>query len=395
MKLENSKVKVEILYILCGVSFGIFLNSAAMTNIVKIIASEYTLSFDKVGVMLSLYSLFYGTTALFSTFFNRKLSKKRNLLIAVAMYGILNYLVYLSSNIKFIIYCRAFSGIFASQIIPTALLYLSSVRKNRGKKVGWLFSFNSISSLTGIVISGFIYWKYMFLISAFISSLNIVIIYFFLDEDKRGEAEAGESNILYIGQQYLRILFGKEHFITFCCIFLNCFFLSGIFSYLGFYLDLEYGVNEKIVALVLTCSIFGGIMGNMVSGYFIDKSKSLYIIGAGGLLISLSLMLISLNVSLLIFPLLITIVNVGRTFIHSVLVNRLLNGKRLVKEYSTSLNSFIVFSANSIGIIFFTFLLKYINYNSYLLFVSLAYVGGLLTLLIRIFRDNYLRSIIS
>lgn len=362
-----------LLIILSCSIFSIFFNASSMTNLIRIIAEHYNMEFKNVSKLLSYYSICYGFSALISSYLNVKISKKYTLFISLSFFSILNFLIFFSDSFTFIIFFRSLSGIFASFMIPTSLSYIAEYSKNKGKKTGLLFSTTSIAGMTGMMLSGFVHWKIQFLIPACLSGINAFLVIIFLEKETISKRLFKSVTMLTILKKYFTTFIQKPVFKVLITIFINSFLLTSVYSYFAFYFGEIYGINKEMIAIILTCGVVGGIIGNISGGFLLDHSNILIVELIGTCIISIGLMVLSFApIFRLIFLVMISI-SLGRTFFHITLVNKFINFPAKYRKYVTSLNSFLVFSAGSSGIMFFNFIHQFLKYKYYLRIISLIY----------------------
>ncbi|MBD3317850.1 MAG: MFS transporter [Chitinivibrionales bacterium] len=354
--------------------FGVFFNVAAMPNLLKVASVQHSLQFSEVSGLISYYQTFYGTAALFSCYFTLNFSKKKILIIALLAFSFLNACIFFVTDIHRVVILRALVGIPASMIIPTALTAIGEISKKRGKRTGIIFITTSIASTCGIFLSGFLPWRSFFLIPAIISLFNV----FLLLSVKNDRTDAGGNKqkvpITRIFKKYVAILFEPAIQKIFSGIFLNAFLMASIDSYMAFFLSERLTIGQERIASILVFGTFGGIIGNYFSGKLVDGYlwfKSLWV---GVVIVSVSIFFISVNLSLPIMYMLFMSRSVGRSLIHLALVNKFVCLENEVRPYVASLNSVCVFISGSLSVFFFSSIQPIIQFEHYLLGVSVMYV---------------------
>ncbi len=173
-------------------------------------------------------------------------------------------LIFLSNNFIVMLLLRAFQGLGGSMVILTSLSYASlmSPDVNRGKSIGLNHTIISLGYVIGLPLGGLmasINYKYLFLFTAFLSLLSIILI-INIDEI-RGKSEIGKSSF------YITLLFSG--------LILSIYYIPFIIiAVIGLIFSFKIRLNKKF-ALSSFSGFLHSITRNMLAAYFVFLLYSL------------------------------------------------------------------------------------------------------------------------
>ncbi|MCG8569041.1 MAG: MFS transporter [Spirochaetes bacterium] len=353
-------------YILCSIVFGIFFNMVAMFNIINNMASDFGLDYASISRLLSYYQFVYGFSALFAGYLNIKFSTRFLLLFANFFFSLLNITIFFLKDINQIIIARTICGFFASLIIPTSLIFINRNQEKSGKKMGLVYAFVSVGSISGVLISGLLGWKFSFLLPGMISFINFLLILFFFPSRTPGKRQK-QTKAYHFIKEFLFIFTEFKNTAVLSLLFLHNFIMSSIYSYSSFYLSEYFKIAKPVIAVVLMTSSVGMVLGSFTGGILLDKFKRHIIYLSGLIVLSFAIIFFKINpFVLLTFPVFL-LLGFSNSLTHLSLVNSIFTINSKEKSvYIASLNSFIIFLANSTGVMFYALINSQLNYRNYL-----------------------------
>jgi predicted MFS family arabinose efflux permease len=151
----------------------------------------YTLDVDasKMFHLSWFYILFYGLAALLWALSTR-IATVRELFIANCFgFAFCSLLFSVASTFQVAHVTQLLTGIFASSFIPLALIVINKeVRgKEKGKYFGILLGISCLSTLVGLALSGFLFWRKFYLISSGLGAVTFLLaLKYFKEFDYRG-----------------------------------------------------------------------------------------------------------------------------------------------------------------------------------------------------------------
>ena len=157
-------------------------NVAAAAALVPSIARTFALSQFVVGKIIWLYMIPYGVAALFYGPLVRAIDAKKVEVACLLLFSLANLLAALSQNIYTLFCARFLMGFFGASVVPLGLILIGKhieVNK-RGRFVGIFFGATFIASLLGLLLSGIIDWRFIFMIPAICGLVLTIVIILFL-----------------------------------------------------------------------------------------------------------------------------------------------------------------------------------------------------------------------
>ncbi|UCC95080.1 MAG: MFS transporter [Candidatus Omnitrophota bacterium] len=251
-------------FVLCGLFFTLSFSVAATAALIPTIASFFGQPPLLAGKLVWIYMLPYGLFALIWGPLSRKFSIKRVLFTCLLFFSLTSALVGSASNITFAFAGRLGMGIFGSCFVPLSLIIIGkeAPRKNKSRYVGYLFSLSFLSSLLGIFLSGFLFWRTIYFIPSFLALLVFGVGSFFLkDFDYRGSFKIS-YHTTFKDKNVLKLF-------TFICI--GSFLYHSIQQWLGVYLSKEYLFNQLLISSVFTISSLTAIFSESIGGVFASR----------------------------------------------------------------------------------------------------------------------------
>lgn len=339
-------------FILCLEGAILTFNVAAASALIPSISAEFQVPQFFAAKIIWLYMLPYGIAALFYGPLVRAFDAKRVELICMFLFSLSNLLAGFSRNIQTLFLARFFMGVFGASVIPLALILISRQvdSASRGKKVGLFFSVTFVASLLGLLLSGIIPWRYIFLIPAILGFILCIHIHFYLPELK-GEISAIRSN-------YLNALKNKSIICLFTYIILISLFYHAIQQWLGVYFSTRYGFNQWLISMLITLTSLSGIFGEALGGWSSDVVGRIKTVNSGIILMIISVFLLIFKIPLVLLALIMVIWGAGWTFNHAGISTMLTDLPEEFLNEAASLNSSVRFISGGIGAAASGFLLQ-------------------------------------
>jgi len=160
-------VKRILFFILCLEGAVLSFNVAASSALVPSIASSFALSQFVTGNIIWLYMIPYGLAALFYGPLVRLFNARKIELTCIFLFSLSNLMAGFAGHIRMLFIARFLMGIFGASVIPLGIILISRyARKDaRGGHIGVFFASSFVSSLAGLLLSGVIPWRAIFVIS--------------------------------------------------------------------------------------------------------------------------------------------------------------------------------------------------------------------------------------
>ncbi|MBL7070376.1 MAG: MFS transporter [Candidatus Omnitrophica bacterium] len=329
--------------ILCLEAAVMAFSVVATTALVPSIAGEFALSQFLTGKVIWIYMLTYGFAALIYGPLTRTFHARRILLTCSLLFSLACLLTAGARTMNTLFAGRFLMGLFGASVIPLSLIYIAhhTESTNRGKSVGLFFSLAFVSSLLGLILSGVIYWRFIYLIPGIAGILFWPLAYFYLPNLK---IDLGAFRV-----RYLEALKDRRIISIFTYIFIVSLIYHGTQQWLGVYFSTEYALSQFLISILITLTVLSGIFGEAIGGFYADKIGRVKTVSLGLLFMILSITLLALKLPFLILAVVMLLWGLGWTFNHSGTSTMLTD---LPEEYvneAASLNSSVRFIAGGAG----------------------------------------------
>ncbi len=332
-------------------TFGIFclegavlsFNVAAVAALVPSIAADFALSQFVVGRIIWLYMLPYGVAALFYGPLVRAFDARKVELICMFIFSLANLLAGFSGNITTLFIARFLAGIFGASVIPLGLILIAKhiSQDKRGRHIGVFFGATFIASLLGLLLSGLIHWRLIFIIPGILGLALWVLMYIYLPSFK---SDLGPFRFGYPEAFKNRI---------FIRIFVYMFIISLIYhavqQWLGVYFSTRCSLSQFVISMLITLTSLSGIFGELGGGYLADKLGRLKVINLGISCMFICVFSLLLKLPLSLLGLIMIIWGLGWTFNHVGLSTMLTDLPQGLLNEAASLNSGVRFIAGGLG----------------------------------------------
>lgn len=330
--------------ILCLEGAVLSFNVAAMGALVPSIAHEFGISQFSAGKVVSLYMLPYGVAALLYGPLVRFFDAKKIELICFFLFCGANLLAAAARSIGILFAARFLMGIFGASVIPLVLILLArqSSSTQRGKLVGVFFSSTFVASLLGLLLSGMVSWRMIFLIPAICGLVLWIYMYIYLENFK---PEARESKI-----NYRAALAEKRVLSLFGYIFCISMLYHGVQQWLGVFFSERFQLNQFVISMLITLTSLSGIIGEAAGGFASDAIGRVMTANCGIILMVLSVVLLTVKLPLAGFALLMIVWGLGWAVNHAGVSTLLTDLPKAFVHEAASLNSSVRFLAGGLGV---------------------------------------------
>ncbi|MCM8831759.1 MAG: MFS transporter [Candidatus Omnitrophica bacterium] len=333
-----------IFLILCLEGAVLSFNVSATSAMLPSIAKDFGLEPFYLSAIVWLYMLPYGIGALFYGPLVRTFNIKFVELICFFCFCLANLFVAISKNIFVLYLARFFMGVFGASVIPLVLILIAKTvgKKNRGKFVGIFFSITFIASLLGLFLSGFIYWRFIFLIPAIFGFLLLLTMVFSFPD-----FSFPKENFKI---RYLETFKDKKIFSIFSYIFLISMLYHGVQQWLGVYFSKEFSFDQRTISFLISLSSLSGIFGEAIGGWLSDFLGRIKTINLGIFLMIISVFLLIFKLPIIILSVVLIIWGLGWTFNHAGLSTILTDLPKKFLNEVASLNSSVRFFSGGCGV---------------------------------------------
>lgn len=330
--------------ILCLEGAILSFNVAAVAALVPSIAADFGVSGFIVGRIIWLYMIPYGIAALFYGPLVRAFDAKKIELVCLLFFSFANLTAAFSRNIMTLFSARFFMGFFGASVIPLALILIaqSFESKKRGRMVGAFFASTFVASLLGLILSGILPWRFIFLLPALSGFLLLALMYFYLP------SFVPENKKLVI--DYIKPFKDKAMIYIFTYIFIISLLYHGLQQWFSVYFSTQYNLEQFAISALITLTSLSGIFGEAIGGFLSDKIGRVRTINLGIVLMIGSILLLVFKIPLLILGLLMVVWGLGWTFNHAGVSTMLTDLPKKLLPEAASLNSSVRFISGGLGV---------------------------------------------
>ena len=228
------------------------------------ISREFTISYFEATLLIIIFVIVETLFVVSFSLIADKHGIKRIMILGSFIMLIASLLIFISNNFTVMILLRAIQGFGGSMVILTSLSYaaLSSSDLDRGKSIGLNHTVISLGYVIGLPLGGVIAsidYKYLFLLTALLSLLSIILI---LNIDEmRGKSEIGKSSF------YITLLFAG---LILSIYYIPFIIIAGIGLILSFKIKLH-----REFSLSSFSGFLHSVTRNMLAAYFVFLLYSL------------------------------------------------------------------------------------------------------------------------
>ncbi len=333
----------KILFLFCLANIAISFNFAALAAAVPMMSRALQQSENVVSQISAYYMIPYGLGALFYVPLARKISFKLILAVAMAVYGILNFVCAATIALPIILLARVVMGLAAACVIPLCLIAIGRVfeKETRGRMVGLFFSTSFIASVAGIAVSGLCSWQWLFIVPGCLGLLAAIFIVMSRDV-VMAPNEAPPVD-------YIKVLRNGSIRNILLFIFALSFLYHGIHKWLAVYLHRQYGLEQWYVSLFFILIALTGVVGQNIGGWVTDKLGRKVACYWGVLILAFSTMLLFGKYSLVVLSGILVMFSVGWALGHNGVSTVLTDFPEENRGEIAGLNSAIRFFSGGLG----------------------------------------------
>ncbi|MHA1989900.1 MAG: MFS transporter [Candidatus Hodarchaeales archaeon] len=314
----------KLIFLYIAVIFGP-LSGSAVISLIDPFRETFNVDLGMAVLVITVYTLPFAFTQLFSGAIADAFSKKKTLVIGLALYGILTIFVGFSPTIEFLFLTRFLQGIFGAFQIPIIIGIIGeSTEEKRGQAFGLLAVFVNIGLAFGPLLAGvlesFFSWRIFFYILGIMGTCTAIIIHFFFDyeEKKIFLSDSFRSKTTNILKFMFRVMRNRQ--VQIFAISTTVAFTGMVNTYIYVTTYMKDNAYSQIIASIpVTMAGVVGIFIGFYSGKSVDKFGSkniLYfgliisIIAEGLIIFILEANIVSIFISMVFLMILIGLANV-------------------------------------------------------------------------------------
>lgn len=258
-------------------TFVIFFQAFMVAPIIPRLSEVFGVSPQQVGLIVPAYLIPYGIATLVYGLLADRLGLWRIMAASLFAFAVLTALTATARSVQELALWRLLTGFGASGVVPLALVIVGRLYpyELRGRPLGWIFGAMAggmaFGSTFGALLEPYVGWRALFVA---VGAIGVVMLLVLLPH--RGlipqalQATAGSLGTLFRG--YRELLSTPRGMRTYAYVFVNSIFHSGVFTWLGLYLERRYGLGPVGIGLALLGYgipgfVFGPLIGRAADRY--------------------------------------------------------------------------------------------------------------------------------
>lgn len=254
--------------------FALGMDTYIIAGLLPDIEKSFGKTSSEIGQGVTVFTLFFALSAPIFSAILAKYTAKRNLLVALLVFGIANLTTMISPNYSIYILSRCIAGLGAGLFSPIAVSSIGYLvnENNKGKAISFTIGGMSVGTVIGVPLglqlSSLVNWRVTIGIIIVISTIALINIFFLFPSFKIPASPSLKDRFA---------TFGNLHILR--VVFVTIF--TAITS-LGLYTYLSQIINEFLpshfISLFLTAWGIGGLIGSFGVGFISDKFKNINIL---------------------------------------------------------------------------------------------------------------------
>ncbi|HOW36170.1 MAG TPA: MFS transporter [Candidatus Omnitrophota bacterium] len=335
--------KKFILFLLCLQNAAISFNVSALTATIPSISNDLGILDLVASKIIPFYMIPYGLGALLYAPLAKRFSIKTIMVTSMVVFSLANFLCAKANAIEPILILRIITGIAGAGVVPLGLILIGKLYENhvRGRVVGLFFSFSFVAALSGIILSGFASWRWLFLVPSLIGLVAAGCL--FIDRgDYLGRVQGNvDYSILFKERKILHI---------FIFILIISLLYHSVDRWLGVFLSRMYHFNQLTISLLFALIAVSGAVGQNVGGYLTDKKGRIKSCQAGIVMLAAATIALSAMLPAKAVAVIFVVFAAGWSIGHNGISTVLTDFPEQYRSELASLNSSLRFVAGGIGV---------------------------------------------
>jgi predicted MFS family arabinose efflux permease len=373
----------RLLRLLALTTFIIFFQGYMVAPIIPLLSTVLRAPEQATGLIVPAYLIPYGISTLIYGLVADRIGIQRVIFASLAAFSVLTMLTATSQSIEQLALFRIVTGIGASGVVPLSLALVGRLYsyEQRGRALGWLFGAMAggmaFGSPLGAMLAPLIGWRGLFLIVGAAAIVLLLILY----PSRRFIAAAVQpmpSSLGDFATGYKQLLGSFRGARTYLYVLLNSIFHSGVFTWLGLYLERQHGLSPTEIGLALLGYGIPGFLLGPVIGRLADRWGRARLIPIGLLLGGGAAAALALNPPAAFVPLFALILSLGYDMTQPLFGGIVTALGRKRAGQAMGLNVFALFVGFGLGSLGFGALLQFGFVPAFALFASLELILGVL-----------------
>lgn len=274
--LQIDLARERLLRVLAAATFIIFFQAFMIAPLIPTLAAAFGSTPQGVGLMVPGYLIPYGVATLAYGALADRVGLWRIMAGSMCAFILLTALTSSAGSVGGLVLWRVLTGLGASGVVPLALVLVARLfpYEQRGRPLGWLFGAMAggmaLGSTVGVVVEPFIGWRGLFLGVA-AAGLGVLVALLPYRPVIVGAGQSAQGGVAGTLIAYRTLLAQPRAQRTYAFVFVNSIFHSGVFTWLGLYLQNRYHLGAVGIGLALLGYGVPGFLFGPVIGRIADR----------------------------------------------------------------------------------------------------------------------------
>ena len=360
----NDRERERLLKLMAGATFIIFFQAYMVAPIIPALSIVFGTSAETVGLIVPAYLIPYGVATLAYGLLADRLGIQRVMFISLAAFVVLTVLSATAQSIEQLALWRIATGIGASGVVPLALALVGRLYpyEQRGRPLGWLFGAMAggmaFGSPLGAMLVPFIDWQGLFVVVGAAGGVLLLVLLPYRSVIA-ATFQPVSGTLRDLLRAYKDLLGAPRGQRTYGFVLVNSMFHSGVFTWLGVYLERQFGLGPVGIGLALLGYGIPGLLLGPLIGRVADRWGRARLIPIGLLLSAAAAALLMFDFPVVFAPVIAMILSLGYNMTQPLFAGIVssLGGKRAGQ--AMGLNVFTLFVGFGLGSLIFGSLLRF------------------------------------
>lgn len=379
----------RLLRLLAVGTFIIFFQAFMVAPIIPSLSERFAVSPQDIGLIVPAYLIPYGAATLVYGLLSDRFGLWRIMAGSLAAFSILTLLTATAHSVEALVFWRGLTGVGASGVVPLALVLVGRLfpYEVRGRPLGWLFGAMAggmaFGSTFGALLEPYIGWRGIFLVVG-VAGAAVLLALIPYRAVIAGGAQASSGRTAAFFRGYRELMAGARARYTYGFVLLNSIFHSGVFTWLGLYLERRYGFGPIGIGLALLGYGVPGFIFGPVIGRLADRGGRGPLLPLGFALGAIAAAALILDMPVIVAAVAITILSLGYDMTQPLFAGIVTTLSAQRPGQAMGLNVFTLFTGFGLGSLLFGELLRVGFGTALALFAAIELLLALAAL--RVFR---------